>query len=108
MSDTSEYLYVLRPTRTEMLTEGPTPEEAEVLGRHASYLQELAGDGRALLFGRTQTTDENTIGIVILRADSEAMARGMMEDDPVVSANVMGADLFPYRIAGGSLVGDRS
>ena len=104
MNETQEFLYILKPVRIEMLTAGPTPQEVAILDRHAAYLRDLAKDGQALLFGRTQTADENTIGIVVLRAGSEAEAREMMANDPVVAGGIMDADLFPYRIAGGSLV----
>lgn len=38
----SEWLYLLKITRLEMLTEGSTPEEDEIVGRHFAYLKDLA------------------------------------------------------------------
>jgi len=104
-SDKREYLYVLKVVRREMLTEGPTPEEAELLDRHIAYLGRLAEAGTALLYGRTQTSSEKTIGLVLLAAGSEEEARRRMEEDPAVREGLMRAELFPYRIAGGSLAG---
>ncbi|MFL5803143.1 MAG: YciI family protein [Roseiflexaceae bacterium] len=52
-----------------------------------------------MLAGRTLNTDPSSFGIIILRADTEATARGIMEDDPAVQQGVMRAELFPYRIA---------
>ena len=94
-----QFVYVLRPIRIEMLTAGPTPEEAEVISAHVEYLERLAETGTVLLAGRTQTADENTFGIVIIRAETEREARHVMENDPAVSGGVMGARLFPYRVA---------
>ncbi len=94
---------MLKPTRLAMLVEGPTVEESAILDRHVEYLEDLARGGRALLFGRTQTASERTVGLVILAADSSGEARRLMENDPVVAEGVMRAELFPYRIAGGSL-----
>ena len=100
-----EFLYVLRPTRLGMLVDGPTAEESAALGRHVEYLQALTENGTALLYGRTQTADERTLGLVIIRAGSAEEAGERMAADPAVAEGVMNAELFPYRIAGGALAG---
>ena len=96
----SEFLYRLRLTRPAMLTDGLTPEEREAVAAHHAYLQQLAAAGVVLLFGRTQTTDPATFGIVIFLADAPDAARQVMADDPAVRARVMRAEVFPFRIAG--------
>jgi uncharacterized protein YciI len=96
----SEFLYRLQATRPAMLTDGLTPEEREAVARHVAYLERLAAGGVVLLFGRTQTTDPATFGIVILRVGSPVEAQRVMTDDPAVQARVMRAELFPFRIAG--------
>ena len=95
----AEYLYRIQPTRPEMLAEGPTPEEAARIAEHFAYLKNLTEAGAVLLAGRTLNTDPTAFGIVLFRADSEAAARRIMEDDPAVHAGVMRAELFPFRIA---------
>ena len=95
----SEYLYVLRPTRLAMLTAGPTPAEAAVVGEHFAYLQALTERGVMILVGRTLNNDAETLGLAIFRAGSEAEARAIMENDPAVRQGVMTAKLYPYRIA---------
>jgi uncharacterized protein YciI len=82
-----------------MLTDGPTPEEAEIVSEHFAYLEQLTEQGVVVLAGRTLTTDESSFGIVILRADSEEAARDVMDNDPAVERQVMRAELFPFRIA---------
>ncbi len=99
---TSEFLYRLTPTRPAMLAEGLTPEERTAVSAHVTYLERLAAAGVVLLFGRTQTTDPGTFGIVIFRAASLAEAERLTADDPAVRAGVMRAELFPFRVAGGS------
>ena len=96
----SEFLYRLQPTRPAMLTDGLTAVEREAVAAHFAYLQQLAATDIVLLFGRTQTTDASTFGIVIYRAGSPDEARQIMADDPVVQAGVMRAEVFPFRIAG--------
>ncbi len=95
----SEWLYYLKPTRLEMVTEGSTPEEAEIVGRHFAYLQDLTEKGVMILMGRTQNNDESTFGIAIFEAENEAAARSIMENDPAVENGVMTATLYPYKVA---------
>jgi len=95
----NQYLYLLKPARLGMVTEGPTPEEAETLSHHFAYLQDLTDKGVMILVGRTQNSDESTFGIAIFEAEDESAAQMIMETDPVVRAGVMRADLYPYQIA---------
>lgn len=94
-----EFLYVLKPTRLGMVTDGPTDAEGEVLSRHAAYLSDLAKRSIVQFAGRTQTEDEHTMGLVVFRAEDDTAARAVMEADPAVREGVMRATLFPYRIA---------
>jgi len=95
----NEWLYYLKPARLEMVTEGATPEEAEIVGRHFAYLKDLTEKGVMILMGRTQNDDESTFGIAIFEAEDEAAARKIMENDPAVKNGVMTATLYPYKIA---------
>jgi uncharacterized protein YciI len=99
MPELEEYLYLIQPTRVEMLSAGPTPQEADIVSQHFSYLEALTKRGVVLLAGRTHNTDERSFGIVIFKAESEEAARAIMNNDPTVQAGVMRARLFPYRIA---------
>ena len=99
MSEPQQFIYRVQPTRPAMLTEGPTPDEAEVVEQHAAYVSELTKQGVVQLAGRTLNADPSAFGIVIFRADSEPAARSIMERDPAVKHGVMRAELFPYRIA---------
>ena len=57
MTDTNQYLYQLHLTQPEILTEGPTGEQAEILGAHFEYLTDLAEQGIVLLAGRNYDAD---------------------------------------------------
>ena len=81
-----------------MLTEGPTPQEAEIISTHFNYLKGLTDRGVALLVGRTLTTDERTFGITIFEAASEEQAREIMNNDPAVIHGVMRAELYPFKV----------
>ncbi len=94
-----EFIYVLRAVRTEMLTRGPTANEARILGQHFHYLEELRQRGRLVLAGRTTTNNSETFGIAIFRAESSAAAAELMNGDPAVRKGLMTAELFPFSIA---------
>lgn len=94
-----QFIYFLRPKRLEMLTRGPTAEEARVQTEHGNYLEGLAARGVVVLAGRTSNNDETTVGIVIVNAPNEAAARELMASDPFVKSSLMSATLFPFRVA---------
>ncbi len=94
-----QFLYTLRPTRSAMLTEGPTPEEAEAVAAHFEYLQTAEAAGQVLMAGRSTEDNEHTVGLVVFQEDSEQAAKSFMDNDPAVKEGVMAAHLQPYRIA---------
>ena len=95
----NQYIYKLHLNRPELLTQGPSDEESEILQDHAAYIAKLTNENRVLLAGRTQTTDTDTFGIVIFCAASEDEAKALMANDPAVKNQVMNAKLFPYSIS---------
>lgn len=106
MAETRQYLYKIQPTRHDMLKEGLTPEEEEIMREHFAYLLRLTEEGVMILVGRTLTTDEDSMGIAIFKAHSDEEARALMNKDPAVSKGVMHAKLFPFRIALSSALGE--
>jgi uncharacterized protein YciI len=104
MQERLEFIYVLRSARVEMLTDGPTVNEAAAIGEHFAYLQDLTAKGVVVLAGRTTEDDARTFGVVVFRAGSEADARRIMDGDPAVRQGAMSATLHPFRIA---LLGSR-
>lgn len=103
-----QFIYRLQPTRPSMLSAGPTAVEAEAVAEHFAHLQALTQRGSVLLAGRTLTTDDDTFGIVVFEADSEAAARALMGRDPAVARGVMSAELWPFRVALWSAQGPRA
>jgi uncharacterized protein YciI len=95
----SRFIYFLRPKRLEMLTKGPTTEEARVQIEHGNYLEGLAARGVVTLAGRTTNNDETTVGVVIIIAPDQAAAQVIMESDPFVKSALMSATLFPFHVA---------
>ncbi|TDP01840.1 YciI family protein [Marinomonas balearica] len=96
---TNQFIYKIVPTRPDMLTSGPTDDEAVVLKQHYEYLRDLTERGIVRIAGRTLVEDESTFGIVIFYAESEREANTVMNTDPAVKLGVMHGELHPFRIA---------
>ena len=94
-----EFLYKLQLVRGDLLRTGPTDSEQAVVAEHFAYLQNLNAQGVIILVGRTLTTDENTMGLTIFRAESEDAARQIMNGDPAVMKGVMTATLYPFKVS---------
>jgi uncharacterized protein len=93
-----EFLYRLQLVRGDMLRTGPTAVEQAIVAEHFIYLQDLHAKGKIILVGRTLTTDENTMGLAVFRADSEDAAQQIVNADPVVAKGVMTATLYPFKV----------
>ncbi len=93
-----EFLYRLQLVRGDMLQTGPSDSEQAVVAEHFAYLQDLDAQGVIILVGRTLTTDEDTMGITVFRAESEDAARQIMNGDPAVKKGVMTATLYPFKV----------
>jgi uncharacterized protein YciI len=91
----AEFIYLIHPLRHEFF-ENPTPLEEEAVEAHFQYLQQAVDEGIVLLAG--PCLDE-TFGVVIFKAESEAEARAFMLNDPSVKSNVMMAELHPMNIS---------
>ncbi|UKS29092.1 YciI family protein [Paenibacillus sp. HWE-109] len=99
MSDKQEFIYVIRLQPAYLDRSIWTDKENNIIEEHFQYLLQLKEAGELILAGRTQTSDEKTFGIVILRVDNELEARLIMEQDPAVANQLMTSELYPYSIA---------
>jgi uncharacterized protein YciI len=88
-----EYLYLIHPYRHGFFDD-PTPEEQTVMDEHFNYLKRAADAGTVLLAGPCL---DDTFGLVVFRAENDDAANMFMFNDPSVKANVMMAELHPFR-----------
>ena len=58
-----QFLYYLKPARLGMVTEGSTPEEAEVVSRHFEYLKDLTEKGVMIRWDAHRTTTNPRLGL---------------------------------------------
>jgi D-alanyl-D-alanine carboxypeptidase len=74
-----------------------TEADNQAVGRHFAKLQQLQKEGKLILAGRTLVKE--SMGFVILEAESEAEARRVMENDDAVQAGIMSAEVLPFQTA---------
>jgi len=92
----TKFVGVFKVTRVDFLTKGPRPEELPALRAHLEYWQGEINQGVCLMAGHTLNKDETAFGLAIVRADSEASAKKIMEDDPMVRAGIITVTVFPF------------
>jgi len=90
-----EYIYLIHPLRRAFF-ECPTPLEEQAMEAHFEYLKQATADGVLVLAG--PCLDE-TIGVVVIRAENDEVARTFMLNDPSVRSNVMMGELHPMKIS---------
>ena len=93
------YMYRIQPVRPEMLSAGPTDEEAQVTAEHFNYLKTLMEAGILILAGRTLNSDYSSFGIAIFSARDDDHMRQITAGDPGVAKKLFRAEWYPYRIA---------
>jgi uncharacterized protein YciI len=90
-----QFLIRLFPHRGVALLTNPSPEERTIMAAHRNYVEVLANRGHLILAGLSD--DTNIEGLVIIEADSEDEARGLMVNDPFVLGDLVRAELRPFR-----------
>jgi len=91
----ADYIYLIHPLRHEFF-ESPTPQEEAAMEAHFEYLKRATTQGIVLLAGPCL---DQTFGVVVFSAESEAAARAFVLDDPSVKSNVMKAELHPLKVS---------
>jgi uncharacterized protein YciI len=90
-----EFIYLIHPLR-HAFYDNRTPFEDQMMEAHYHYLKQATLEGTVLMAG--PCLDE-TFGVVVIQAETDAAAREFMLNDPSVSSNVMMAELHPMKIS---------
>lgn len=90
------YLIRLSPARADM-PDGPTPEEAETVGRHFAYLKAAHEMGQLFMAGRTMIPPY--IGIAVFTAEDDSAAAEFLAGDPAIEAGVFIGEVQPFGLA---------
>jgi hypothetical protein len=87
------FLYRLQPPRHNF-PEDMSPEEGEVMQRHAAYWQDLLNRKLAVAYGPVMDPD-GSWGLGLLDLDDEQGAREIAERDPAVESGTCTYALMP-------------
>jgi uncharacterized protein len=92
---TQEFIYLIRPKRSNFI-DTMTEDESKVMESHFVYLKSAVSSKRVVLAG---PCTDGTFGIVVFKSSSLDDAQKFMKKDPAVHAEVMSAELHPFRIS---------
>jgi uncharacterized protein YciI len=92
----AEWIYFIHAPREDFAAT-MTDDEKAVWGEHFTRLQRLADEGVMILVG--PTLGRINTGIAIFRADDEATAQRIMDEDPAISSGIGTGELRPFSIA---------
>lgn len=96
---TQTFIYKLHLKERYHQAENWDERTAEVFKEHFAYLSRASESGKAYIVGRTDVSMKDNFGIVIFEAKDENEARDFMNGDPCVVHGIMGADVYPFRLA---------
>jgi uncharacterized protein len=91
------FLIRIQPVRSTFVQDA-TKEEGKIMGAHFEYLKKLTAEGKVVLAGPS-INGEKTFGLIIVETDTEAEARGIMENDPSYKAGIQRGEVLPFTIA---------
>lgn len=92
----THYLILLRPARAGFPANA-TEADQRVVAAHFEYLKALSAQGVVQLAGRTD--EAAPLGLVLVRAGSQAEAERVMRGDPAILNGLMKGELKPFRLA---------
>lgn len=94
MSDTMEFISLIRPKRLDFFTTMTSEEQATML-QHTDYVKDMIAQGKIFLQGNAP---DGTISVLIYRVDSAIEARRLFYSDPAVIAGIGYPELYPLTI----------
>jgi uncharacterized protein YciI len=94
MTDTMDFISLIRPKRRDFLTT-MTPAEQATMEQHKEYVNDMITQGKIFLDGGNA---DGSIGVLIYRVDSAKEARQLYYCDPAVIAGIGYPELYPLTI----------
>jgi uncharacterized protein YciI len=92
-----EYAIILRLAAHYQVDSVWTDADKAAVGEHFAALQKLQQQDKLVFAGRT--TNQASLGIIVLKGMSEAEARAVMASDKAIQRGIMIAELQPFYTA---------
>ena len=93
-----QFALLMKATGREFFRKTEEPEGKRLVAEHFKKLQALTAAGICIFAGRTLVTDESGFGIIVVRAESEAAAQKIIDDDDLVKAGLVWGTVFPFQV----------
>ena len=93
-----QFALLMKTTGPDFFKKTQEPEGKELVEKHFKKLQTLTQQGVVLFSGHTLVTDESGFGIIVVRADSQAQAQKIVDDDDLVKAGLIRGTVFPFEV----------
>ena len=93
-----QFALLMKATGPDFFKKVQEPDGKELVEKHFKKLQALTQQGVILFSGHTLVTDESGFGIIVVRADSEAEAQKIVDDDDLVKAGLVRGTVFPFQV----------
>jgi len=93
-----QFALLMKATGPDFFKKTQEPEGKELVEKHFKKLQALTQQGVILFSGHTLVTDESGFGIIIVRAESQAEAQKIVDDDELVKAGLIRGTVFPFEV----------
>ena len=93
-----QFALLMKATGSEFFKKTREPDGQQLVDKHFKKLQALTQQGVVLFSGHTLVTDETGFGIIVVRADSEAEAQKIIDDDDLVKAGLVRGTVFPFQV----------
>ena len=93
-----QFALLMKATGPEFFKKTQELDGKQLVDKHFNKLQALTHQGVVLFSGHTLVTDETGFGIIVVRADSEAEAQKIIDDDDLVKAGLVRGTVFPFQV----------
>jgi len=93
-----QFALLMKATGPDFFKKTQEPEGKELVEKHFKKLQALTQQGVILFSGHTLITDERGFGIIIVRAESQAEAQKIVDDDELVKVGLIRGTVFPFEV----------
>ena len=93
-----QFALLMKATGPEFAKKVEEPEGKKLVAEHFKKLQALTEQGVCIFSGHTTNAGETGFGIIVVRAESEAAAQKVIDDDDLVKAGLIRGTVFPFQV----------
>lgn len=93
-----QFALLMKASAPEFARKIEEPEGKRLIAEHSKKLQTLTEQGICIFAGHTTNLDDNGFGIIVVRAESEAAAQEIIDNDDLVKAGLIRGTVFPFQV----------